>query len=168
MDPSNENHRNLILEKNKAKNYGELWLGNKQSAIDTESLKAENVTSVQTVMTTNTSSKIIQLYKDKNITHKIVEIMDDPNSNILCHFEYSTQYIESTLANNNNILVHCLGGRSRSATIIIAYLIKFRKMTWEEAQAYVKDKRPIVCPNDGFIKQLQEWAQICQYNQEFF
>jgi len=50
-----------------------------------------------------------------------------------------------------------MAGKSRSSTIIIAYLIKERKMTFEEAFNYVKEKRIKIQPNKGFIKQLLEF-----------
>lgn len=43
---------------------------------------------------------------------------------------------------------------SRSATLLAAYLMKERKMGYQEALAYLRSKRPCVHPNDGFMHQL--------------
>lgn len=48
-------------------------------------------------------------------------------------------------------------GVSRSATVVIAYLIATTKMTPHEALAAVRSKRAIVRPNRGFMSQLQEY-----------
>lgn len=49
---------------------------------------------------------------------------------------------------------------SRSATIVISYIMKkFPDMTWNKALRYVKNKRPIVCPNDGFLRQLKSYER---------
>jgi atypical dual specificity phosphatase len=48
-------------------------------------------------------------------------------------------------------------GISRSATVVIAYLIATTKMTPHEALAAVRAKRAIVRPNRGFMSQLQEY-----------
>jgi Dual specificity phosphatase, catalytic domain len=48
-------------------------------------------------------------------------------------------------------------GVSRSATVVIAYLIATTKMTPQEALAAVRAKRAIVRPNRGFMSQLQEY-----------
>jgi protein-tyrosine phosphatase len=50
--------------------------------------------------------------------------------------------------------VHCAAGVSRSATIVIAYLIMKKNMTCEEALKFARSKRPIIDPNPGFISQL--------------
>jgi protein-tyrosine phosphatase len=49
-------------------------------------------------------------------------------------------------------------GISRSATIVCAYLIATMRMTADEALAAVREKRGIVSPNTGFLRQLEEYA----------
>ena len=56
------------------------------------------------------------------------------------------------------IQVHCFMGVSRSATVVCAYLIATMKMTPDEALAAVREKRDIVCPNVGFLHQLEEYS----------
>jgi hypothetical protein len=48
-------------------------------------------------------------------------------------------------------------GISRSATVVIAYLIATTKMTPHEALATVRARRTIVRPNRGFMSQLQQY-----------
>lgn len=52
------------------------------------------------------------------------------------------------------VLVHCEAGISRSAATVIAYLVRYRDFTLEEAFALVKARRSIVSPNHGFVQQL--------------
>ncbi len=56
------------------------------------------------------------------------------------------------------IQVHCFMGISRSATIVCAYLIATMRLTPHEALAAVREKRGIVSPNMGFLRQLEEYA----------
>ena len=58
------------------------------------------------------------------------------------------------------VLVHCYHGVSRSASIVLAYLMKSRDIDLDEALAIVTQKRPIVCPNDGFLMQLRLFRQM--------
>ena len=50
-------------------------------------------------------------------------------------------------------MVNCKQGASRSATIVLAFLMIKRHMTVAEATRLVRSKREI-CPNDGFLQQL--------------
>lgn len=53
-------------------------------------------------------------------------------------------------------------GVSRSAAIVIAYLIRKRGMTYESAFALVRARRACVKPNAGFVNALKEWEYACQ------
>jgi protein tyrosine phosphatase len=65
---------------------------------------------------------------------------------------------------NKKILVHCLVGMSRSATIVMAYMLwsYTKSHSFEESFGYtiqnllddIKEKREFVDPNTGFINQL--------------
>lgn len=52
------------------------------------------------------------------------------------------------------VLVHCFAGVSRSATIVIAYLMQEFGMGYTEATQYVRKQRYFINPNEGFKKQL--------------
>lgn len=49
-------------------------------------------------------------------------------------------------------------GISRSATVVCAYLIAEEGLTGPAAINFVREKRPIICPNLGFRQQLDEYA----------
>ena len=48
-------------------------------------------------------------------------------------------------------------GISRSATIVLAYLMKYHHSTLREAFFYLAEKRPQVWPNEGFLVQLMRY-----------
>jgi protein-tyrosine phosphatase len=60
------------------------------------------------------------------------------------------------LLNGQNCLVHCSAGKSRSVTIIAAYLIKYKGMTSKNALKYIKRQRSCVKPNKGFVNGLEK------------
>jgi protein-tyrosine phosphatase len=55
--------------------------------------------------------------------------------------------------------VHCQSGISRSATVVIAFMMKKHGMGLMEAYGSVWEKRPVINPNDGFFRVLQHFAE---------
>jgi protein-tyrosine phosphatase len=81
------------------------------------------------------------------------------HQNILQYFETTFEYIHQKLSMNQNILVHCQGGVSRSPSFIIGYLMKYHSKTFDEAYNFVKTKRSIINPNLNFLGQLTQYQQ---------
>ncbi len=50
-------------------------------------------------------------------------------------------------------------GMSRSCTIVLAYLMKHEGMTLAKALIHTKERRPVVSPNPGFMKQLIDYEK---------
>ena len=57
------------------------------------------------------------------------------------------------------VLVHCFAGVSRSSSVVIAYLMRFRKMTFQQASDYLTDKHPRAQPNPKFLRDLIEYEK---------
>ena len=55
------------------------------------------------------------------------------------------------------ILIHCLAGVSRSATITIAYLMSRRSIVFDKAYAQVEAKKKNISPNMDFLMQLRDY-----------
>ena len=52
--------------------------------------------------------------------------------------------------------------------MVIAYLMKVKKWSLTRALEEVKSRRPIICPNEGFINQLQLFeAMSCKLDKSF-
>uniref|UniRef100_M4BBR3 protein-tyrosine-phosphatase n=1 Tax=Hyaloperonospora arabidopsidis (strain Emoy2) TaxID=559515 RepID=M4BBR3_HYAAE len=58
------------------------------------------------------------------------------------------------LSFGGKVLVHCFMGRSRSATIILAYLITRHGFTLSDALRELRRARPQAQPNTGFHREL--------------
>lgn len=92
-----------------------------------------------------------------NINYLKCEIHDFGDMPINYYFQDCINFIQDALDKKGRILVHCQSGISRSVTIVCAYLIAIHKMTVNQALQYIKQRRPIAGPNDGFIQQLQDF-----------
>jgi predicted protein tyrosine phosphatase len=88
------------------------------------------------------------------VDYHFVFIDDYESEPIHLEFAACFDFINNT---EGAVLVHCMAGISRSATIVIAYLMKEKQMGFQEAYAYTKRKRSIVFPNSGFRRQLREF-----------
>ena len=85
-----------------------------------------------------------------------IDIFDHDDEDIYQHFESSFNFIDKALNKKENVLVHCKYGISRSATIVLSYIIQKFKCRSNEVIAFVSTKRPIINPNNGFMRQLNE------------
>ncbi|CAF3011396.1 unnamed protein product [Rotaria socialis] len=58
------------------------------------------------------------------------------------------------ILNNENVLVHCQAGFSRSSAIVLAYLLKYQQKTLLAAYGYLTERRRLAEPNGCFLLQL--------------
>jgi protein-tyrosine phosphatase len=86
-----------------------------------------------------------------------IPIDDHSDYPIREHFEACNKFIKEHLENGERVLVHCYVGVSRSATIMIAYLMANDFVSYRKAFDHVKDRRMKVSPNLGFILTLRNY-----------
>jgi len=92
-------------------------------------------------------------YRDVNIKYMGLNILDVPHAKISIHFQETADFIDRAIQGVGRVLVHCMVGLSRSATITLSYLMIKRGLSLEEAVRRVRRHREIR-PNDGFLRQL--------------
>uniref|UniRef100_A0A8D2P9R3 Dual specificity protein phosphatase n=1 Tax=Zosterops lateralis melanops TaxID=1220523 RepID=A0A8D2P9R3_ZOSLA len=87
-------------------------------------------------------------YADLQIEYYGVEAFDDPSFDISIFFYDAANFIRK-------VLVHCAMGVSRSATLVLAFLMIRENLTLVDALKAVSAHRNI-CPNLGFLRQLRD------------
>jgi len=128
-----------------------LYLGNITAASNIHFLNKRNITHILTV-----ARNLKPRFPNSGIEYKIISVWDDDTENLLIHFDETYTFIDKA-AKSGAILVHCAAGVSRSATVVIAYLMKQNQWTVEKAKDFVYSKRSCIHPNEGFVKQLQTY-----------
>nr|XP_027319861.2 LOW QUALITY PROTEIN: dual specificity phosphatase 28 [Anas platyrhynchos] len=88
-----------------------------------------------------------------------VPVFDDPAEDLYRYFEQCSDAIEEAVRGGGKCLVYCKNGRSRSAAICTAYLMRHRKLPLKDAFETVKAARPVAEPNAGFWSQLQRYEE---------
>jgi hypothetical protein len=83
---------------------------------------------------------------------------DIPTLDLTPFFEQSVAFIEKN-KDHGKILVHCTKGVSRSASVVLYYLMFITNKTLKESFTFLAKKRPIIHPNLGFFLQLLEYEK---------
>ncbi|CAM0881183.1 unnamed protein product [Alopecurus aequalis] len=81
-------------------------------------------------------------------------INDDENADISDVFEDASDFIDFVEHLHGKVLVHCFEGKSRSTTVVLAYLMLRKNYTLLEAWNMLKKVHRRAHPNDGFAKVL--------------
>ena len=90
----------------------------------------------------------------------LLQVTDLPQEDLLSHFTGSNAFIQEGLAKDGAVLVHCYRGRSRSATVVVAFLMQKHGYSAERALAKVRSKREIIQPHDSFLAQLRLYESM--------
>jgi dual specificity phosphatase 12 len=93
-----------------------------------------------------------------------LRVEDDPNENLLDRFPATNAFIHEALRDGagGRVFVHCAMGKSRSATVVCAYLMwKFGRSP-EQALRQLCEGRPVCSPNPGFLEQLDVYHHMLQ------
>lgn len=130
-----------------------LYIGSQDSAVNLSGLNQCKITHILNVAT-GIVNAFPQQYKYCN-----VELLDLPQTNIRQVFSQTNEFIQQAIASNGCVLVHCNAGISRSASIVLAYLLSFHSMNYEDAFQLLKTARSAIRPNIGFVQQLKEYAK---------
>jgi dual specificity phosphatase 12 len=96
----------------------------------------------------------------KDVEYYRVDVEDMGREPIELYFPEATEFIHSWISREQPVLVHCRAGVSRSASVIIAYLMTYQGYSLHEAFFVARSHRAVVTPNIGFMEKL------CDYEEE--
>ena len=91
-----------------------------------------------------------------------IAVEDKVGAKLNIYFDLIADKINQVHLAGGKILVYCRAGQSRSATLCIAYFMKYHDMTFDQAYQFVRTRRPIIHPNRGFVHQLKQYEEKLQ------
>lgn len=129
-----------------------LYLGNAYNASNYLTLEHYNIKHI-----INISSELPNAFPNY-FNYLQIPIKDDNQNHI---YEFIPEIIEFLdridISPNNSVLIHCYMGSSRSASVVLLYLIHRFKFSFEHALQLIKAKRPIVNINKNFLEDIQAY-----------
>ena len=131
-----------------------LYLGDKDSYVNIDKFNIKgilNVSDVEPSIYLNQPEIVYEQFKIDDTTTASQILYENLDKYV--------NYIHEFVRNGNNFLVHCYDGISRSASIVIAYVMKFKNLDLPGAKEYVTKRRFIVNPNIGFIETLERYNE---------
>lgn len=97
-----------------------------------------------------------QEWRELGVSVCRIPTVDFNNSPSLYQIKTSLDFIDSC-DDNSSVYVHCKAGRSRSATVVLSYLIRKNGMTPEDAVAFVQNTRPHIVLGSEHRKRIKEF-----------
>ncbi|QLQ78966.1 hypothetical protein HG537_0B03130 [Torulaspora globosa] len=96
--------------------------------------------------------------RTKSITYHHVEWSH--NSKISTDLDYLTSLIHRASTKSKKVLIHCQCGVSRSASLVVAYIMRYHNLGLNDAYSHVKSIAKDISPNMSLIFQLMEWNEL--------
>lgn len=127
-----------------------IFIGTAADLNDCQALAAAGVTHILSVDSTDPTP----LLAETSFHKKWVNVLDEVTSDLLSHLDDCIRFIKEAVDSGGTALVHCQAGRSRSATIVTAYLMKTQQLVFLDAYEKLKNLKQDVQINPGFEEQL--------------
>ena len=130
-----------------------IYLGDRYSAYNFEWLLKNGITHI-----INLAAITCPCFYPGTFKYLSVEVEDSVSNDITQFFDVCTRFMNKAIVHHHGrVLVHCEAGKSRSASIVIQYLVRQHGMTLKHAYKVVKRSRISVMPNISFFAQLRHF-----------
>jgi predicted protein tyrosine phosphatase len=140
-----------------------LYLGALNDALDRTWLDSKRITHVLSIIDLPEIDILHEMLAAAGIEHRVVPALDTAHQDLTPQFQSCFDFIDA----GEIVLVHCHFGISRSATVVLAYLMHSQRLHLDEALAQVLAARPEIFPNDAFIRQLIAYEKSARGTMSF-
>ena len=135
---------------------GRLLLGAEMTARDEALLRDSNVTHI-----INCAGLACANHHPSAFSYLKLNLQDTAREDISAAFYDALDFIDAAIGHptaSGTVFVHCQHGVSRSATIVIAYLMWKQRLSYDDALDALRLCRPTINPNIGFACALLQWG----------
>lgn len=129
-----------------------IFIGDIKSANDLNLIKRNNISTIISLLDKE-DFKELQEFSDIKYNKFIIQ---DGEGNIIPICEKVKEIIDGE---SGNILVHCYVGKSRSASVVIFYLMDKNNIPYSDARKIVKNSRSIIDPVPHYKNQLLKYRE---------
>ena len=107
----------------------------------------------------------LALFDRNDIDHiklRVLDVMVPPPEML----DVGTEFMERHIRSGDSVLVHCAKGRGRSATMVAAYLMRFRGYSYEQARQLMIERRPLTNLQSRHQRVLEAWIKQYQHDND--
>jgi protein-tyrosine phosphatase len=127
-----------------------VFIGHVGTARDADALKRREIRNILDVSQKNYAAP-------EGVGLLRLDVPDVPEFDIRSVLGRTNAFLARSRREGKNCLVHCAWGVSRSAAVVLAFLMAYHELTLDQALALLKEKRPVIQPNAGFVAALKEY-----------
>ena len=134
-----------------------LLVGDKALAKDRTELRRQKVKYILNVTPPMTDGGVANFFQSEGLFEYLrLPLRDVASDTILPHVPAAVEFLQrARVRADGRVLVHCNEGKSRSAAIAAAFLIKAYSKTPAEALEALRTARPEAEPREAFVRQLR-------------
>lgn len=173
-----QQHEDEFFDSTTAKVFDNIWIGSLDTANDPHALKAANIKTIVNISGWEPRTKTRELYKKMGINYyttttrdamgKLHYLGDEPikdQKSLHDFYCFMDRGVDLTrrAPKNGQILIHCHAGINRSASLVVAYLMSAKGMSYDKAEHYLKmanSKRKVpVLTNKHFVHHMKRYPQ---------
>lgn len=132
-----------------------LFVGGEEAAKDRAQLVARGITHVINAAAHSIPNTFTDVF-----SYTSFFICDSPDEPLLALIPLANRIVEEARLAGGKTFIHCHQGVSRSCSLVIGYVMWKLGQCYDEAYAFVRDRRKVCSPNSGFYVNLLRWEKI--------
>lgn len=148
-----------------------IYISDIYRAVDLKKLKKAGIKRILYIGERNKPAETLKAYKTMGITHRRYNLLDSTETDLSAIFDECYQFI----CGRQKVLIHCIQGVSRSATIVIYFFLRRFYLNLQKNDhngknrlfdiiKFVQKGRPCIDPNPNFLQQLMKAEAKFQFS----